>query len=558
MQIHSDSQRGLVAELLACAVWRLFPNVQLIGGGANSLGFFYDFFFEQPIAEEMLEVIEAELHRLIREGNLIHFRSMMRENARNFLKHHHQLLLADQLISEGSNIVELIEIGNFYDLSPSFSFSSTLEGGAVKLLDYLEIGERKGRIVGICQPTPKELKSFLKTYGQFLKKKDHRLLGPALNLFDFSSSTGCLGLIWHPKGITLCDILREWIMSELPEGYRQISTPLVVREDFLSSAVRSPSSAQVFEPFVFEGVNYRLRHSPIQQHLDYLNKFFTEELPEYIVEFAPVYQHYPEFQREGLLCSCSYLTEAMTICCEKKQIIPQLISSLQFIERIITIFGFEAQWALVALRQKNSTSQREAQAIGWLKEALQEKKMAYPISSEISEEEGKEAPRLELRIRDALGRMWPMSTLNVHFFNEKERASWVVLTRCVWSSLERFIALLLEHYEGNLPLWLMPEQVRIIAIGEKNQDYARQIRALFQQKQLRTGLDVSQGKLSEKIHNAEKERIPYLILIGEQERIKQKISVRSTRGAAQEQSLDLDVFLSRVCREFLVPKRLVT
>lgn len=554
----SSPQNALAAELLAVIMLRLFPNVVLGGGGINSLGFFYDFILEQPLTEGLLELIEVELQRYIKEEHPIRFISMMRENAQNFFEHQEHFLLAQQAGEASFNIVELIQIEDFSDLCEVLPFNSTLEAGYIKIIEVKEFKkEIEGeevvitRLIGVSQNSGRDLKKFVKNYDNFLKKRDHRLLGPQLNLFSFCPQMGSLGIIWHPNGMVLRRVLQDWLERSWPEPQRLISTPAAALLDFLS-----PES-QALTPFIFEEYPYRLRVSPLRQHLEFLNTHSEslDDLPRQVTEYAAVYRHYSESQWWGLFCTCGYLMDFTTICCIREGVASKVISSLHFIEQIITIFGFEAQWSLVAARHKTLKSRQEQEAVKELKQAIQGSPRAYPFSLEVREEEGEETPRLELRIRDVLGREWPAST--VHVALEAKVKGLSIVTRQVWGSLDRFIALLVERYEGNFPLWLAPEQVRVMAIGEANQAYAQQVYQTLRQKGLRVGLDLRQAKLSMRVHEAEKENVPYLVLLGEQERMKQKISVRRTERFNDNQTVDLETFLNKVHQESLSPNPLM-
>lgn len=559
-------QRFLASEALALVMWRLFPNIILMGGGINSLGFYYDFIFEQPLSEGMYELIEVHLHRLMKEDLPVRFISMMRENAQSFFEHHKHFLLAELAGEQKSNILELVQIEDFYGLCPSLSLTSTQEIGHIKLLDSQQlIREIQGeeitvnRILATSQKSAKDLKIFLKSYESFLKKKDHRMLGPKLNLLSFSESMGALGVVWHPKGVQLQHILLDWLKKQNLDGDEvQISTPTVAQLDFLGEDTQS------LEPFVFEGKDYRLRCSPLRQHLEFLRHLSLEkeEFPWRMTESSTVFRQYPEPQWWGLFCQCAYRSEFMTICCLKEQVIPELISSLLFIEQIITIFDFKAQWYLLASRQRSPKALQEQEAIGWLKQAIQAQPRSYSYFPEILEEEEGEGPCLELRVKDVLGREWPLSRLSViqpiqkdisPSVQQEEAQKRVIVTRQVWESLDRLVALLIERYEGNFPLWLAPEQVRVMTIGEANVSYARQVSQQLRDKGLRVKLDIRQTKLGLRVHEAEKENVPYLVLLGDQERKKQMISVRTASKFNESQSVDIETFLNKIYQESLCP-----
>lgn len=560
---HLIEQQYLSAEVLALIVCQLYPNVVLVGGGINSLGFYYDFIFAQPLTENMLELIEVNMYRFAKEEHPIRYISMMRENAQTLFEHHNHFLLAERVAEESLNIVDLVQIGEFYGICPPLSLTQTQEMGHARLLDSLKFSENIDgdevvvtRLLGTSQESARDLKQFLKKYDLFLRKKDHRILGPKLNLFSFSEKMGALGVVWHPKGMQLRQILLSLLKKELLQQSEEISTPVAALQDFLGQ------NAQALEPFEFGGEEYRLRSSLLPQHLAFFEQFSfeREEFPKRISEMSSFYRYVAESQRWGLFCQSSYFGEQTTICCLREQVVAELISSLHFIEQIITIFDFEAQWFLVASRQKTTKGRLGRESVDWLKQAIETETRSFLFSPEIEEEEEAEGARLELRIRDVMGREWPVSRLGVvqpverlHLVDQPSEKL-VVLTRQVWESLDCLIALLIERYEGNLPFWLVPEQVRVMAIGEASRDYATEVTQRLQQAGLRVKLDLRQTKLSLRIHEAEKELIPYLVLVGEQERIKQTISVRAAEKFNQSQSTDIETFLTKIIQTSLGAK----
>lgn len=548
--------RHLATELLAYTVVHLFPNVLCVGGGTNSLGFYYDFVFEQPLTAGMIEFIEVHLRTLIKEERPLRSLSMMRENAQSLFEHHGQPLLAYRAGQYSENIIDLIQIEAFYGLCPEHPFTSTHEAGVVKLLDQSEYTQQiqdeefiVTRLTGTNQENSQELKQFLKRYDAFRKRQDHRILGPQLHLFHFSGRLGSLGVVWEPKGMRLRQILQEWITRQLPQEVQAVSTPAVVKRDFFKKDDES------LESFHFEEEAYQLIPSLTRQHVDLLRHLVSdpEDLPYRIAEQAMVYHAYPESQQWGLLCACASLVDQTTICCAPSQILTELISSLHFIEQIFRIFDFKAHWCLIASRHKSPRARQEQEAIGWLKQAIQTSPRLYSDLLELQEEEG-DGPRLELRVTDVIGREWPLSVISIvqHVPAMKEFPA-VIVTRHLWGSFDRLIALLIERYEGEFPLWLAPEQVRVLTIGEANQAYAKQVTQQLQQRGVRVGLDQRQAKLNQRVHEAEKEKVPYLVLIGDQERAKQGISVRAAGRSHHTRFVDLEAFLDKLYQESLCP-----
>lgn len=553
-------QSLLAAQALACTVYQLFPSVILAGGGVNSLGFYYDFIFEQPLTEDLKEWIEVHFNRFVKEGHPLRFLSMMRENAQALFEHHHHFLLSQKIGEHLSNLVELVQIGDFYSICPTLPFTSTQEAGSVKILEMQALNQQwegeeleKTRLLGVNRKDSKELKSFLKQYDSFLKKRDHRSLGEKLNLFSFPEKLENLGVVWHPKGRQLCQILQQWLRSQISDcGNEEVFTSLVT----LPSS--RPLESHRFNSFLFEEEECGLRSSFTDQHIEFLKRFSLgreEELPWRATEFGMLYRNYSDSQWWGLFCHCSYFADQTTICCLPEQVLSELISSLHFIEQIITIFGFEARWYLIGSRKKSGRMKHEKESIAWLRHAMESSSCFYPFS-ESQEEEG--IPRFELRVRDVLGREWPISYVGVvrrlHLsFSEEKAFDCVFLAKQVWSSLDRWIALLLERGEGVLPFWLAPEQVRILVLGEANNAYAQQVAKTLRSRGLRVALDKREAKLAVRVYEAEKENVPYLVLIGEQERVKQKVSVRALEGSKQNRSVDLETFLNQLCQESLPP-----
>ncbi|MFI0435436.1 MAG: His/Gly/Thr/Pro-type tRNA ligase C-terminal domain-containing protein [Parachlamydiaceae bacterium] len=557
MQISSTSQapldqQYLASEIMALVVCQLFPTALLVGGGVDSIGFYYDFVFEQPLTDRALELIEVAVRQFAKEEHLVRSISMMRENAKTLLDYHHHPILAEKAESHPLNIIELIQIGDHYGVCPALSLTSSQEIGIVKLLKFSEFARFfEGdevvvtRIAGVCRNSLRDLKAFLKSYESFLKKKDHRFLGEKLDFFSISPVSGPLGVVWHAKGCWLKRFLIEWLRNQNRQEVFEVSTPSIALDSFLGNHDRA------FNSFEFEGECYRLRSSPIRQHLELLGgmDLAPDQLPVRLSESASFYTHIPQPHCWGLLNQSSYVGEQTTICCLKEQVVVELISSLHFIEQIITIFCLEARWVLIASRQKTPKAKQERELVVWLKQAIESQPRLFSFSSEIEEKEEIEGPGLELRVRDVLGREWPVSFLG--FIASTESLSLTdqlgkklfILTCQVWSSIDRFIALLIEHYEGVLPLWLVPEQARILVIGQSNLIYAQDVCKRLREGGLRVKIDCSQSKLGVKVHDAQSQHIPYLIIVGELERLKNTINVRTAEKFHHHQSVDVETFL---------------
>ena len=550
--------------VLSYIVKRQFSDAILVGGGTNSLGFYYDFIFSQSLADHLLEMIEVEFRTFIKENHEFRMVSMMRENAASFFEHQDHPLLAESIVNERENILSFLQLNQFFGVCPPNELTQTQEIGAVKILGketyFSFLGQQNvqvTRLIGVVRENPQNLKIFNKAYDQFVKKRDHRVLGKQLNLFQVPVNQKNVETTWYSKGMCLKKILEDWVFCGSGEENFWIQTPRFTLKQKKSYGDLGP----IFEE---EENIYEWVRSLTPEHLKFFERDDINRLKvkgKSLGERALLYGEYSEAKRWGLLCSTFYHTTQTTRICSKEQLQSKLISSLHFIEQIATIFGFEAYWVLVITRQKTPKAKKEFEAIDCLKRAFRSSAFQFPLEEEIEESEKEiEGPRFELRIRDTIQRNWTVSSLGIvkhlaHFSsanNDGEKL--IVIAESIWNSLDRYIALLIEKYEGVLPFWLAPEQVRILVVGEVNLTYAQRVQHQMQEKGLRVEIDVGQEKLGMKIHEAEKEKVPYMILIGEQEARREKISVRSIHRKAESQLIELGPFLDKLYQESLRPQ----
>jgi threonyl-tRNA synthetase len=339
-----------------------------------------------------------------------------------------------------------------------------------------------------------------------------------------------------------------------------VRTPLILNSNGLKS--------NVWHLLQFEIQNeaYEFSLSRLIQH-DYLFKnkeIEKEDLPIRFFEWVNRYALLKEPLTEGLLNSVCQSGDFSTHFSLDEQLNQEFISYLQFIEQIIRIFGFEAHWCFVVSRQKSFKFRQEKAALERIQQILQQCTLTYPLQDELFESDDLEGPRLELRVADEIGREWAISALTLipyHLLKrnktqklENEVNVPFVLIKQVWKSLGRLIALLIERFEGSFPLWLAPEQVRILALGESSLSYAREIEVRCRSQGLRVGVDFKKKtKLSEKIHLAEKEKIPFLLIIGEQEVKRNAVTVRSVERPGKSESIRLEEFFNQICQQCVCP-----
>lgn len=472
--------RHTAAKVLSYVVTDFFPGAQLAGTEITSIGFHCDFALTQPLDEKALPLLEERMRGAIKADTSIKKMDMMRKNAAAFFKHHKQYHLADLTLQLPDDMVEVVEIGHFHDLSFGECASSTAEAGAIKLLKITPLDETV-RIEGTCFPDNQQLKQFLKKTER-AKKSDHRLIGPEMRLFEESDR----GWMWFPKGMFLKNaLIAHW--RSLSANSQPIDCG---SNDFL---------------YFFK----KLVYSP-------------EELP---LSFAELRLMEGEFGW-GLFETPRYIRDEVHLISTNEDLYTQLISSLHFINKTAKIFSFEYRWHLQVPAQKNAARKLVEQAL-------------HEAGCEFSVSQG-EKLNAEMHIIDLLGRSWPAGGIHM---------DQGVLTRSLYGSLERYIALFVEQYAGKLPLWLAPEQVRVVSIGEKPIAYAKQLFEQLRNKGFRVGAAYGNETLGAKVHAAEKERIPYLVIVGDKEEKNETVTMRSCYQETVESGLKLDDIVAKLSSE---------
>ncbi len=539
--------------LLAYVTSNLVPDVQLIGGGVHPSGFYFDFIFPQAFHVSLLALIESEFKNLIKADIPIHCRSMMRENAVSLLRHLKFPDLADNVEETSDNIITVLQIEEFYCPAPAPYIESTIEIASLKLLEGIEIDNQFIRVIGIVRDNPQSLKQFMKAYERRRKKGDHRQLLQELQFWIHSSAISPFEGNWLPKGLKLKQIIKNWLDTQRKNcgiDVYAVQTPTLLNQDFF------PTDDALLIECEIQGEYGILAPTKLLNHLKLMKegRCALDPLPTRLREESFIFKQIPLIENEGLLRCPSYETEETTIFCRPNELKEELISSLHFIEQIITMLGFEGRW--VYLTSVERTVQKKAQRalLAQLKEMINVQVFAFPIEENPEEHSGIYGPSLELRIQDSLGREWGCSRVSLvmnspmtpTFIQER---SLEVLSQQTWISLERLVALLVEKTEGALPLWLAPEQVRLIAIGDHDREWAAEVYEGLLRSGIRTVSDFRPLKLAEKIHQAELERIPYLILIGEQESNKRQLTIRSTQQPGAKGMAVLDQFIAQIMSE---------
>ncbi len=555
MVLSLSNLRQSAAEILACAVVDLFPGAYLVNSTATEFGFYYDFIAEQPIDEHALVYLEEKMRALIKQDLEVRSVEMMRENAASFFEHKKQPFVAQRVLNAAENIVTLFQIGEFNDYCPYPHIHQTHEIGAIKLLKiekaiyYLpeEGGIEVTRIHGTAQRDSYALKKLIKALDAG-KKKDHRLIGKELDLYSIQEHVNPVACCWSPQGALLREALLDWWRKEHRQlKFLPLATPPLVQDDLMQQGGAYEGLLESEYPPIseIEGVDYVVptRLSPTHAMIFRSKSRHYSDLPIRYAECSYVMNTDPKKHLWGMHAAQFVYADQANVFCAPEHVENELISSLQFIDKIIKMFNFEYHWYLKGQDTKFAGSQKRwEKCLSCFADAFEKCGLSYTFD----ETEGMySGPTAEARLVDAYGREWKGPSIGFDFSSPDrfdlsyqgvngESPRPVMLVRALFGSLERFIAILIEHHAGQLPVWIAPEQVRVIAVKTENNAEANRVFEALVAKNYRATCDERDVSLGAKIHAAESEHIPYIVIVGEKEEKQNLITVRfSVRGATQ-------------------------
>lgn len=516
---HLKELRQTAAELLGCALCNLFPETKIIDTFVSDIGFHIDVVLSQQIDNQSIAYIEERVRYLASSSIPFQKLEMIRSNAIHFLQHHKQSILAERLLSESSQIIPLLMIDSFVDICTEKTSPPELVK-AFKILSFepfeYEISSKEKlkavRFHGTAFEDTKSLKAFLKRK-QEAGFRNHLTLIEDLQLCMPIQNSGCW--IWLPKGLQLRGLL-----------------------DALSLAIQQsqPFSRHSFPPFI-----PKKEGSPVDPL--YLNSLIFQKQSFCETDF-PVRYHSNHSvsnpislsQQVGLLNPLMGEMDLFHLFCTANQMKQELISSLQFIHKIIKIFKFEHQWILYSRCPSHCKNREEWKSgVEAFKDVLSELQIDYFLDKLGETQYG---PRVEIKIADALGRFWsgPFTLIDVthpsslhlrYKRDENGEEQPIAIIRSLFGLIERFVALLIEHTSGSLPLWLAPEQFRVIPLNASCANDAANVCNTLEGYDFRGSIDRRLTPLSDRIHRAERERIPYILILGEREIKSNLITVRS-------------------------------
>ncbi len=562
--------RHSAAHIMAEAVRDLFPKARVAIGPAIENGFYYDFEVPEPFTPEDLEKIEAHMQELVALDQPFVRAEEPRERAIENFKAQGEIFKVELLQEIPQETVSLYRQGKFIDLCRGPHLPSTGDLKAFKLTAtsgaYWRGDERRPmlqRIYGTAFPSLKELKQHLE-FLEEAKRRDHRRLGRELGLYSIEEEAGAGLVIYHPKGAIVRSIIEDFERREhRKRGYQMVMGPQMLKTEMWE---RSGHLANYRDHMYFadvEGQSYGIKPMNCVAHmLIYRSSVRSyRELPLRFFELGTVLRHERTGVLHGLTRVRQFTQDDAHIVCTPDQVKDEIVGVLDFVFQVMAIFGFEYEVELSTRPEKSIGSDAEWElATTALIGALEARHLPYHLCVGEGAFYG---PKIDVKLKDALSRRWQCATIQCDFTlperfdltyvgSDGGRHRPVMLHRVILGSLERFLGVLVEHYAGAFPVWLAPVQAIILPITDRVHAYAQKLADNFSKVDLRVEIDKRNEKLQYKIREAQEQKIPYMIIIGDQEELHQTLSIRRLDGT-KENGVPVREFKKRLKEEAKVP-----
>jgi threonyl-tRNA synthetase len=557
--------RHTASHALAQAVKELFPGAKLGIGPPTEDGFYYDIYYEKPFNEEDLQKIEEKVKEIIKKNLPLERKEIPKEEAKELFKNLKEDFKLELIEELSDSKVSIYSQEDFIDLCKGPHLLSTGEIKAVKLLSvagaYWRGNEKNPmlwRIYGTAFFSEEELKAYLDRLEE-IKKRDHRRLGKELELFTIEEDIGPGLVIWLPKGAIIRNIIENfWKEVHLKRGYQLVYTPhIALRDLWKVSGHLDFYIENMFPPMELENRAYQLKPMNCPFHIYVYNqkRRSYREFPIRYCELGTVYRFERSGVLHGLLRVRGFTQDDAHIFCREDQLEEELIQVLDLVIYFLKVFGFSEYKIFLSTRPEKFVGSPEIwdKAESALKSALENKGLEY----EIDPGEGVfYGPKIDLKIKDVLGRFWQCSTIQVDF-NIPERFDIVyigednkfyrpiMIHRALLGSLERFLGVLIENYAGAFPFWISPVQIKVLTITDRTIGYGEKIVDILKKEGFRVETDFRNEKLNYKIRIAQQEKVPYMIILGDKEEKDKVISVRTRKGEVIN-NIKLEEFINKI------------
>ena len=559
--------RHSASHVLASAVKKLRPEATLAIGPAIEGGFYYDFDVDEPFTPEDMEQFERAISEIIAADVPFKREEVPMDEARRMfddMGEKYKLELLDDIPDE---IVSVYRHDDFVDLCRGPHLPSTGMIKAFKLLSvagaYWRGDERNRmlqRIYGTAFPTGESLEQYLELL-ELAEKRDHRRLGKVLDLYSFDPEIGAGLVLWHPKGARIRQVIEQfWIDEHYKRGYQLIYSPHIANERVYERSGHLENYAEsMYAPIEIEGQRYRLKPMNCPAHIKIYQtkKRSYRELPYRLCELGTVYRFERRGTLHGMLRVRGFTQDDSHIFCTPEQLADEVAGVLDLAGYMMDAFGYEYQLSLATRPEKSlGTDEEWERSTEALRSALESRSLEYDV------EEGGGvfyAPKIDLKLVDALGRGWQGPTIQVdlnlpkrfdvaYVGKDGHEHETVIVHRTVLGSMERFIGGLVEHYGGAFPTWLAPVQVAVLPISEAQLEYASSVESELKAAGFRVETDARDDKIGYKIREAQVQQVPYMLVVGRKEVESGAVAVRHRRKGDLGQ-MKLDEFLALISEE---------
>ncbi|QKQ24155.1 threonine--tRNA ligase [Candidatus Ruthia endofausta] len=578
--ITASDEKGLevirhsTAHLLAQATQMLYPDAQVTIGPVIDNGFYYDFAYSDGFSEGDLAKIEKNMHKLVKQNLKIERFEMGRDEAVQFLKDKGEYYKAEIIESiSADQTLFLYKQGDFIDLCRGPHVPSTAKLRAFKLMRLAGAywrgdsnNEMLQRVYGTAWATKQDLETHLHRLEE-ASKRDHRKIGKIQDLFHMQEEAPGM-VFWHAKGWTLYQLLEQYMRDIFKDnGYQEVHTPQLIDKSLWEKSGHWDKFGDTMFTTSSENRDYAVKPMNCPAHIQIYNQGLKSyrDLPLRLAEFGSCHRNEPSGTLHGIMRVRNFVQDDGHIFCTSKQIQDEVSTFIDLTFAVYKHFGFDKVDINLSTRPENRVGSDEVwdKAEAALEEALDTKGIKW----ELQEGEGAfYGPKIEFVLKDCLDRQWQCGTLQVDFSmperlgaqfidEDSVKQTPVMLHRAIVGSLERFVGILIEHYEGAYPCWLAPIQAVIINISEKQADFVVGMTKKLKKQGLRIISDLRNEKIGFKIREHSLQRYPYILIVGNREMEKGQISVRK-RGGEDLGAMNIEVFVEKVNQETLLKKQI--
>ncbi|MFH1131281.1 MAG: threonine--tRNA ligase [Pseudomonadota bacterium] len=566
--------RHSTAHVMADAVKRLFPEAKIAIGPPIETGFYYDFDVPEPFSEEDLERIQKEMDNIIAKNLPFQMEEVSRQVAQEIFGSANEVYKLELLDAiNPDEPVTICRHGEFVDLCRGGHIESTGQIKAFKLTGVAgaywrgnEKNKMLQRIYGTAFPDQKALRKHLAVLEE-AKKRDHRRLGKDLDLFSFSETIGSGLVLWHPKGALIRHLIESyWREQHLKNGYSLVYTPHIAREGLWEKSGHLGFYAEhMYSGMDIDGQNYLVKPMNCPYHVViYKGQLRSyRDFPMRWAELGTVYRYERTGVLHGLFRVRGFTQDDAHLFVRREQLAVEVDRVLDFCLSMLRVFGFEEFELYLSTRPEKyvGTSEQWDEAEGLLTKALERTGIKFNIDSGGGVFYG---PKIDIKIRDSLGRRWQCSTLQVDFqLPERFDMTYVgedgkrdhrpiLIHRALLGSLERFFGILVEHYAGAFPLWLAPTQAVVLTVTDDQNAFAKEVLKKLRANGIRAEADLRNEKLGAKIREAQMKKNPYMLVVGDKEVASGYVAPRPYSGKPMA-SMPVDEFIERICREAKSP-----